>query len=744
MARGAAPSPLPTRDEIIRWAEAHPDARRRDLLDAFAVSGRDKVELKRALRELEADGRLDLRRRKPRRQPERRAGAGPPPVAVADVVAIDDQGDLVLRADVAPDASIYLPVETLDHAAPGVGDRLLVRLRDAGDGRHEARLLKVLPRLPREVAGIVEAAADGLRLRPADRKSRTEYLIRAEDAAAAVPGDLVRCAVLAGRRLELPRARVVERLGRADEPRALSLMAAVQAELPLAFPPAALAQAAAARPVALGERTDLRDLPLVTIDGEDARDFDDAVWAAADEDPANQGGHRLLVAIADVAWYVRPGDALDGAALERGNSVYFPDRVLPMLPEALSNGLCSLKPNEDRACVAVEMRIDRHGHLRRHRFVRGLMRSRARLTYTQVQRAADGDPDAVTGPLLGPVIRPLYAAYAALATARRKRGTIELDLPERQVLLDPAGRPIDIRRRERLASHMLIEEFMILANVAAATALEEAHEPCLYRVHDKPDPLRLEALAQFLERLGVPWTGTAHRPGDFTRLLERLAEHELREMIAGFVLRAQAQAVYSARNIGHFGLNLRRYAHFTSPIRRYSDLVVHRALIRALGLGEGGREAVVDRRALDELGAHLSRCERRAMEAERRVVERFVALFMQGRVGGVFAGRVTGVQRFGLFVTLDETGAEGLVPVATLGDDAFLLDERHHALVGQRYGETFGLGDIVRVELADADPVAGMLSFRLDTHERAHGARLAREAWRKAGGGRRLAQHRRR
>ena len=468
------------------------------------------------------------------------------------------------------------------------------------------------------------------------------------------------------------------------------------------------------------------------------------MWAAADDDPDNPGGHRLLVAIADVAWYVRPGDALDTAALERGNSVYFPDRVLPMLPEALSNDLCSLKPDEDRACVAVEMRIDRQGRLRRHRFVRGLMRSRARLTYTQVQRAADGHPDELTAPLLEPVIRPLFAAHAVLAAARRKRGTIELDLAERQVLLDADGRPIDVRRRPRLTSHMLIEELMILANVAAATALEAAGEPCLYRVHDKPDPLRLEALAQFLERLGVPWSGTAQRPGDFTRLLERLAEHELREMIAGFVLRAQAQAVYSARNVGHFGLNLRRYAHFTSPIRRYSDLVVHRALLRAFDLGPGMREGAVDRRALDELGAHLSRCERRAMEAERRVLERFVALFMQGRVGAIFAGRVTGVQRFGLFVTLDETGAEGLIPVSTLGDDAFLLDERHHAVVGQRHGETFGLGDIVRVELAEADPVAGTLSFRLEAHERAHGARLARDAWRKAGGGRRPAPRHRR
>jgi ribonuclease R len=732
VARGDQQAPLPTRDEILRWLETTPGARRRDVLRAFPVAGRDRAELKRTLRALEEEGLADLRRRAHAEPPAPVAEL--PPVAVVDVAAVDDNGDLVLRAAEQPETRILLPVETVERAAPGLGDRLLARLRRQPDGAYEARLLKILPKVPREVVGRLERAADGFRLRAADRRSRAEYRVAPAERADAEVGDLVRAEVVPGRRLALPRARVVERIGRPDDPRALSLMVAVQAELPSAFAPEALALAARARPVGAEGRVDLREVPLVTIDGEDARDFDDAVWAAPDDDPANPGGHRLLVAIADVAWYVRPGDALDRAAFERGNSAYFPDRVVPMLPEALSNDLCSLRPGEDRACIAADLRIDRQGRIRARRFVRGLMRSRARLTYDQIQKAQDGHPDETTAPLLDAVIRPLYAAYAVLAAARRRRGTIELDLPELRVLLDEAGLPEDIRKRERLASHMLIEEMMIAANVAAAEALEAARAPCLYRVHDRPDAERLLALAQFLERLGIPWShAAAHRPGDFTALLERLADHELRDMIAGFVLRAQAQAVYSARNIGHFGLNLKRYAHFTSPIRRYSDLVVHRSLIQALELGEGGLDDA-GRGRLDELGAHLSRCERRAMECERRALERFVALFMASRLGALFAGRVTAVQRFGLFVTLDETGAEGLIHVSTLGDDAFLLDERHHALVGQRWGESFGLGDRVRVELVEADALTGQLAFRLDAHERARGAELARAAWRKGRG----------
>ncbi|MEK0082689.1 ribonuclease R [Benzoatithermus flavus] len=724
--------PPPTREEVVRFLERHGEGLgRNEILKALARERGDRAIVKDILRELAAEGLFGRRRRKAAAGTEEEADR--PRTAVVDVAGIDHNGDLLLEHPELPHLRIVLPAERLRDMAPGVGDRLLARLVPSGEGELEARPLRLLPHRPTSVTGVVEAAHDGYRIRSADRRARAEFMVAASELGGADVGDLVVAEIVPSRRLGLARARVKERIGRPDDPRVLSLMTAVAMGLPMTFPPEAAALAAAARPVALGRREDLRHVDLVTIDGEDARDFDDAVWAAPDPSPGNPGGHTLLVAIADVAHYVRPNDALDREARNRGNSVYFPDRVIPMLPEALSNDLCSLRPNEDRACLAVWITIDRRGEIKSWRFCRGLMRSRARLTYRQVQAARDGNPDAVTEPLLEPVIGPLYAAFERLLEARHRRGTIELELPERKIVFDETGRIHGVEARERLASHMLIEEFMIAANVAAARELAEHDRPCLYRVHDKPDPVKLEALAQFLEHLGMPWSRTAKQPGDFTRLLRNLAEHELREMVSAFVLRSQAQAVYSPRNIGHFGLHLKRYAHFTSPIRRYSDLVVHRALIRHLGLGPDGLHPAIDEAQLASLGDHLSRMERRAMEAERRAFERLVAQFLVERVGAVFHAQVTSVVYFGLFVTLDEIGAEGLVPVSTLGDEAFLLDERHQALVGQRTGESFALGDRVKVELVEADPVQGTLLFRLEEHEPGRGAQLASTAWRKAG-----------
>jgi ribonuclease R len=680
-------------------------------------------------------GRSDQRRERGTGRSNRFERTGQPPrMAAVEVTAIDEAGELLGESEALPGASIRVLAEDGGEAPLEIGDRALLRLDTDAEGMVEGRLFRKLARVQREAVGVVEAKGETLFLRPS-RKAQTR------DAPTLLPldpgdlelaeGDLVRARLDRGKPLAPPRAFALERLGKAADTGSIALTIAADLELPVEFGPAALAVAERAQKPTLGDRVDLRDLDLVTIDGADARDFDDAVWA--DPEPLTDGGFRCVVAIADVAQYVQPGDPLDREALERGNSVYFPDRVIPMLPEALSNGLCSLKPYEDRASVAVELVFDADANLKRWTFMRALIKSRARLTYEQVQLAKDGSPDALTGPLMATVITPLYRAFEKLLAARHRRGTIELELPERQILLDEHGTVQDIVVRRRLASHMLVEELMIAANVAAARTLAEKKRPCLFRVHDKPDPIRIEALAQYLERLGIGWSRTAKKPGDFTRMLERIVEPSLREQVSGFVLRAQAQAMYQPDNLGHFGLNLRHYAHFTSPIRRYSDLVVHRLLIHheKLAGAEDGR--AYDLEQLERFGRLVSATERKAVQAERMAFARYTALFMADKKGAQFTGRVIGVQRFGLFVILDDTGAEGLVPVSTLGEDAFHFDEQHQALIGIRYGEAFGLGDLVTVTLADIDIVQGQLSFRIDSHERAHAAELARAAWAKAG-----------
>ncbi|TVQ41336.1 MAG: ribonuclease R [Geminicoccaceae bacterium] len=701
------------REAVLKHIAENPgQVTKRDIAKALGVKGGERVELKEILRELQHEGLVE------RGRGRRMIAHGVlPRVVVALVTAVDDDGDLRLRpaaGDADPETVLHLPLEAVRGRPPGVGDRVLVSTERRPDGAYDCALIRILPQEGGRVVGVVEAVADGFYLRPANRKQRAirldPHLLEG-----AVPGDLVSAETLGPQRLGLGRGRVVARFGTADDPRQFSRLAAAELQLPEAFAPEALTLADRATVPGLQHRVDLRGLPLVTIDGVDARDFDDAVHARPDDDPKNQGGHVLTVAIADVAHYVRPGDALDQEAKKRGNSVYFPDRVIPMLPEPLSNGVCSLRPNENRACFAVEMVIDRNGALLRHRFGRGLMRSAARLVYEQVQAAVDGQTDDVTGPLLEPVIRPLFAAWAALDRARQARGTLDLDLPERVVQLGDDGKPVRIATRERLNAHRLIEEFMVLANVAAAETLQQRKRAGLYRVHDRPDPVKIEALAQFLQGLEIGWKASGLRtPKDFDKLLAQVREHPLKETINGYVLRAQSQAVYAPDDIGHFGLNLRHYAHFTSPIRRYADLVVHRALIEALDLGPGGVRHVQG--DLVGVGQDVSQCERRAMEAERKTVDRYVALFLQDRVGARFPARVTGVQKVGLFVRLDEVGADAFVPISTLGHEFFVYDEAQSALFGERSGEHFGLGDRVELELVEADSLTGGLLGRIVDH----------------------------
>ena len=561
---------------------------------------------------------------------------------------------------------------------------------------------------PQRIVGVLSKVADGWRLQSTNRRERGEYKVHAKTNFQLEQGHLAIAEVIAGKRFGTRECKIVEVLGDANAARSVSLIAIATHDLPTNFSREALQQADEAQSVTLDNRVDLRAIPLVTIDGEDARDFDDAVFA----EPDGEGWH-LLVAIADVAHYVTSGSALDKAAYERGNSTYFPDRVVPMLPEALSNELCSLKPHVDRACMAVHMWLDKAGELTRWQFVRGVMRSHARLTYEQVQRAKDGQPDDVTAPLLERVIKPLYGAYACLMQARLNRGTLELDLPERKVVMGADGHVAAIKVRERLDSHKLIEEFMIAANVAAAAQLEGKGGICLYRIHDKPTELKLDGLRNFLGSLGISLVPMKQlHPRFLTQILENSAGGPHAQVVNEMMLRSQAQAVYSPENIGHFGLALAKYAHFTSPIRRYADLVVHRGLIRACKLGKDGlTESDIER--LTEIADHISGTERRSSAAERDAIDRFITLFMIDRLGAVFPARISGVARFGLFARLDETGADGIIPINTLPQDYYHHDEKRQALVGKRTRRTYQLAQPVMVRLEQADRLTGSMAFAI-------------------------------
>ncbi|MCC8966458.1 ribonuclease R, partial [Bradyrhizobium sp. Pear76] len=578
------------------------------------------------------------------------------------------------------------------------------------------RVIKVIDHGRTRILGIFRRNPDGGgRLIPVDKKQAGRELnIAKADSGDAEDGDLISVDLIRTRSFGLASARVKERLGSIASEKAISLIAINTHDIPQVFSSSALREAEDAKPATLQGREDWRDVPLVTIDPPDAKDHDDAVHAEVDPDPNNKGGFIVHVAIADVAFYVRPGSALDRDALQRGNSVYFPDRVVPMLPERISNNLCSLVPGEPRGALAVRMVIGADGRKRSHTFHRVLMRSAAKLAYAQAQAAIDGRPDDTTGPLLDPILKPLWSAYELVKLARNERDPLDLDLPERKILLKGDGTVDRVIVPQRLDAHRLIEEFMILANVAAAEMLEKKALPLIYRVHDEPSQEKVHNLQEFLKTLDLPFTKQGVlRPAQFNRVLAQVSGEDYEPLVNEVVLRSQAQAEYSAENYGHFGLNLRRYAHFTSPIRRYADLIVHRALIRALGLGEGALPTDESVETLAEVAAQISVTERRAMKAERETTDRLIAHFLADKVGASFQGRISGVTRAGLFVKLDDTGADGLIPIRTIGSEYFNYDETRHALIGTRSGTMYRLGDVVDVRLVEAAPVAGALRFEL-------------------------------
>jgi ribonuclease R len=722
--RPASQATIPSKQQILAFiGEQAGRVGTREIARAFGLKNADRAELKRLLRELGDEGRVEQRRKKLHHP------GTLPAVVLADIGSRDPDGELIAvptewdeeAHGAPPKIRIRVPRRARPGEVAGVGDRALLRVEETGEDdeaiRHTGRVIKIIDRAKQRVLGIYRALPNGGgRLSSIDKKQLgRELAIPAGAGGDAQDGDLVAVEVAQNRgRLGLPTARITERLGSLKSERAVSLIAINAHGIPNVFPAAARAEAEAARPVQLGTREDWREIPFVTIDPPDAKDHDDAVHAAADTDPGNRGGHVISVAIADVAHYVRPGSALDREALVRGNSVYFPDRVVPMLPERISNDLCSLRPNEDRAALAVRMVVGADGRKRSHSFHRVLMRSAARLSYARAQAAISGLADEETEWLVAPVLTPLYAAYHAVKRARDERAPLDLDLPERKIVLKSDGTVDRVITPERLEAHRLIEELMILANVAAAESLERASVPLIYRVHDEPDPERVNALREFLKTIDISLPkGNQLHAAQFNNILERVKGRDVEKLVNDVVLRTQAQAEYAAENYGHYGLNLRRYAHFTSPIRRYADLVVHRGLIRAGTLGDGALPETIDPRTLGEIAATISATERRAMKAERETFDRLLAHFLADRVGATFEGRISGVTRAGLFVKLDDTGADGFIPARTVGTEYFRFHEDRHALVGDASRESYRLGDRVTVKLVEAVPLAGALRFEL-------------------------------
>jgi ribonuclease R len=699
---------IPAEAEVLAFIANSPGhVSKRDIARAFGVKGADKLALKATLKT------LGPQRRAKRDQPKTL-----PPVVEIEIIEITDDGEGVARPvewnNNSEAAAPRILIVKEGASAVGLGDRVIAKVEaytGAGGFAYQARVMRSLANDTPRVVGIYRSmAGSGGRIIASGKKERDDYIVQKGDDAGAKDGELVVAELTRQRGRGLPQARVRERLGKADDPRNTSLIAIFTHGLADAFPQSVLADVEKLKGFSMEGREDLRGVPLITIDPADARDHDDAIWAEADEAADNVGGFKIIVAIADVAAYVRPSSVLDREARKRGNSTYFPDRVVPMLPERISNDLCSLKEGEDRPALVCHLTINADGHKLKHHFSRAIIRVAAGLAYEKAQAIINGkEPHE----LLGTVLQPLWKAYAALCMARNKRGPLDLDLPERKIVLDENGRVANVVVPERLDAHRLVEEFMIQANVAAAEQLNKKRTPLLFRVHEEPSPEKLRSLQEFLRTTNIPFSlGHVVRSKHFNQILHAAKDTTHQRVVNEVVLRSQAQANYRAENAGHFGLSLANYAHFTSPIRRYADLIVHRALITALNFGDDGLSAD-DIAKLDDTAELISAAERKSMVAERETIDRMVAALLSEKLGAQFKGRISGIVGAGLFVVLNETGADGFVPVSSLGQDYFTFDASRHALIGSSSGETFQLGDDVEVRLMEVTPVKGGMRFEI-------------------------------
>jgi len=719
MARSKAP--FPDEAQVLEFIRVNPGrASKREITRAFQIKGEEKIKLKKLLRKMTLDGKLE----KPHRSRLQISGELPP-VLVVEIFSVDQHGDLTARpqnweSNEQPPKILMYANDRRNKLA--LGDHALVRLspnKDKGETGYVAKVIRKLEkRQSTQIMGIFRSDDENIAfVNPTDKKDRNQYLIPKIDWNDAKDGELVLIQLKSGRQrsryMKAKPAKVIKSFGSIDDARSISLIAIVSQGIATEFPDDVLAEAKNSEEPVLGDRKDLRHIPLITVDPSDARDHDDAIWAEMDTDPSNEGGCHIMIAIADVAHYVRSGSALDREAAKRGNSTYFPDRVVPMLPENLSNGLCSLHENEDRYTMAVHIWFDKRGKKLRHKFVRALMRSHASLSYEEFQNAHEGNVSKRAKPILNTVIQPLYQAYDILSKGRDFREPLELSVSEKKIILDDEGHIKEIKERVSIPAHRLVEEFMIQANVAAAEQLESKQMACMYRIHEQPSLEKIENLRTFIESLDYTFSkGQVVKPKIFNNLLSKVKNTPYENVISTIILRTQMQAQYSPENQGHFGLSLTRYAHFTSPIRRYADVLVHRALVKALKLGKDGISNY-DIGNMVNTAEHISNTERNSMIAERQSTERYIANYMSNKIDDEFEGKINGVHKAGLFITLNQSGGEGFIPISSLYGDYFHYDKEHHLLEGEHSHIILQLGDPVTVRLKEANPVSGGLIFEL-------------------------------
>jgi len=683
-------SKLPEIEELTAYLAAAPSGvKLREIARAFGIPPQGRAALRKLLSKIsfEADSTAS------------KAGT----ILLFSVCQIDDEG-IAWAQSVSPDDADPLPISlSSSQRTPAISQRFIGRIMGE-EAHHHVEVLRILGASAQTMFGRLISSKSGWLFETAQKGA--SQLISAIDVPELSLEENCLVEVIAdnsnGR---VRRVKPVRNLGSIFHPDAFASLAIAEFDLPSKFSEEAIKQAETATLSKLKTAEDITHIPIVTIDGEDAKDFDDGVFAT----PLDDGNWRLIVAIADVSAYVPTDSALDNEARLRGNSVYLPGTVIPMLPEALSNGLCSLLPDQDRACLCVEMIINADGVKQSHRFFRAIIHSHARLTYHQVQHVIDGVLNEADLSVPAGTIYNLLGAYHCLRSARQKRGALELNIAEAKILFDAANKPVAVESRFQQEANQLIEEFMILANISAAETLEQARKICMYRVHDRPDPQKLDTLYELTESMGIAFAkGQVVSPLVLNQLLARVKDSPAKMAINEAVLRCQARAVYDTSNIGHYGLGLSRYAHFTSPIRRYADLLVHRAIISQL---ESTTQNLLADQATD-IAIHISQTEQRAAKAERRTVARFSALLSHKLEGSQAQVVITGIVGAGLFVRLEDGITEGFIHRKTLPDDYYDIADAGMSLIGKELGWHFTVGMQIEASILKVDIASGGVTLR--------------------------------